>query len=234
MKKRFFAFGCSYTNFNYLTWADYVGVNFDEYYNLGQGGASNTFIMNRVIEVDRYYDFDPETDTVYVMLSGIGRFSWLKNNKWETPGDLNGWIKHSKDDPNYLSVKSFTENLWNDDWAVHMSWIAAVAIKKLLSIKNIPHKLLMGLDNSHYIQHRNMLNLNSISADKAKDIYDMLSIKESLEEFRKTVEESDGHGHPSASMHLLYATKHFPELITDRSRSLINKPVYRSLIHNIL
>jgi hypothetical protein len=35
---RFFAFGCSYTRYAYATWADYIGVNFDEYYNYGCGG----------------------------------------------------------------------------------------------------------------------------------------------------------------------------------------------------
>ena len=31
---RFFAFGCSYTNWPHPTWADFIGINFEEYYNL--------------------------------------------------------------------------------------------------------------------------------------------------------------------------------------------------------
>jgi hypothetical protein len=48
--KRCFSFGCSYTNHCWVTWADFVGSNFDIYINFGRGGASNTFIMNQVFE----------------------------------------------------------------------------------------------------------------------------------------------------------------------------------------
>ena len=41
IKKRFFAFGCSYTHWNLNpTWADFIGINFEEYYNLEKKIAS--------------------------------------------------------------------------------------------------------------------------------------------------------------------------------------------------
>ena len=62
--KRFFAFGCSYTSYSYATWADLIGIHFKEYYNYGRAGCSNAYIMNRVVEANEMYQFNPETDYV--------------------------------------------------------------------------------------------------------------------------------------------------------------------------
>ena len=48
-KSRFFAFGCSYTNWIHNpTWADFIGINYNKYYNFGRPGASNTYIMQKI------------------------------------------------------------------------------------------------------------------------------------------------------------------------------------------
>jgi hypothetical protein len=54
--KRFFVFGCSFTKHHWPTWADFIAVNYDEYYNFAQGGC-NTFIMNRMIEIDHLKNY---------------------------------------------------------------------------------------------------------------------------------------------------------------------------------
>jgi hypothetical protein len=39
-KKRFFSFGCSFTkSWENPTWADYVGIEFDNFYNLAMPGS---------------------------------------------------------------------------------------------------------------------------------------------------------------------------------------------------
>ena len=69
MKKRLFAFGCSYTLYSYPTWVDFIGINFEEHYNYGRSGASNTFIMNRIIEANDQFKFNPDTDLILIMLN---------------------------------------------------------------------------------------------------------------------------------------------------------------------
>ena len=96
--KRCFAFGCSYTSYSYATWADLIGINFKEYYNYGRAGCSNTYIMNRIIEADRTYNFNPDTDFVLIMLTGFGRFSYLpRQSGWQTKGDLYSYNNNTND-----------------------------------------------------------------------------------------------------------------------------------------
>ena len=49
MNKRLFTFGCSFTQWKWPTWADYIGINFDEYYNAGQAGSDNKHILNHIL-----------------------------------------------------------------------------------------------------------------------------------------------------------------------------------------
>jgi hypothetical protein len=48
---RYFAFGCSYTNYYWPTYADYLGTCFDEYYNLGAAGAGNRYIFLKLLNL---------------------------------------------------------------------------------------------------------------------------------------------------------------------------------------
>ena len=40
--------GCSYTNFEWPTYADWLAPGWDEFENLGAGGAGNRFIFQRI------------------------------------------------------------------------------------------------------------------------------------------------------------------------------------------
>ena len=231
MKKRFFAFGCSYTNYSYATWADFVGSNFDEYHNYGRGGASNTYIMERVVEFNELYKFNTETDFVIVMLSGFGRFSYY-NKDWVTNGDLYSYYYNTKD----AKIKGFIDHMWSENWAIHMSWIAAKTIKQTL--KNIPHKIAMSIDNRHYLETDGSKwgkeqVISETSIQKAKDIYDLLDYKESLDEYMmKNYTNNDYYiwkeennrrdGHPTQKMHFDFAKDKFPEYITEKSQNFLN------------
>jgi len=60
---RLFAFGCSFTNYSWSTWADCLAPEFDYFENWGQSGAGNDFIFNSVMECDQRYNFGAN-DTV--------------------------------------------------------------------------------------------------------------------------------------------------------------------------
>jgi hypothetical protein len=232
MIKRFFAFGCSYTQYSYATWADFVGCNFDEYYNYGRGGASNSFIMNRVVECDEIFKFNSETDTVIVMLSGFGRFSYL-NKKWFTDGDLYSYYNNTKDS----KIKGFLEHMWSEESAIYNSWIAAKTIKTVL--KDIPHKLFMAIDNRNYFEMDGSKwgreqTIRPHAIEKTKSIYSMLDDAESLDEWmsRKYVRDDyyiwkeEGNrfdGHPTQKMHFDFIKDKIPEYLTAKSQNLFNQ-----------
>lgn len=237
MKKRFFAFGCSYTRSWGATWADFIGVNFDEYANFGRGGASNTFIMNRIVEFNENYGFNPETDYVIVMLTGFGRFSYLNNKEntsWQTNGDI--YSNYSVTGDKVLEI--FIENMWSDRWAVYQSWIAAKNIKNLLVRNNIKHDILMGINNTFFleemtadIERRNIID--AVSVKQACEIYDIVKYKESLDEWKNKRYKEKDHAffqlenyrdmHPTTKMHYEYVLEKFPNFINEKTHTLLEK-----------
>lgn len=88
--KRFFTFGCSFTEYKYPTWANIIQRNMPDvtFYNLGRCGGGNTFISNRITEANRIFNFC-ETDLVMVMWSTFCREDrYTYNYGWKTPGNI--------------------------------------------------------------------------------------------------------------------------------------------------
>lgn len=227
-RKRFFAFGCSYTQYSYATWADLIGRRFEEYYNFGAAGCSNTHIMNKVIEADNFYKFDASTDLVIIMLTGFGRFTYLpkNSNNWISKGDLYTY-NHNTKDP---ITTAFVDNMWSDDWAVYQSWINVKTIKNILDSKKIDYKILMGIDNSGYID--GTAQVSDFMLDKAKEIYTLLDVKQSLDEWKKINNHVDSpywqdvsrpDGHPSTRVYMKYLQDHFPELVDENMEQFVSR-----------
>jgi len=79
--KRFFAFGCSFTNYKWLTWADIIGHDIDYYENWAKGGAGNHFIFNSVIEADARHRFTKD-DLIIIFWSTKEREDRYLDNRW--------------------------------------------------------------------------------------------------------------------------------------------------------
>ena len=79
--KRFFAFGCSFTNYAWPTWADIIGQDIPVYENWGARGGGNEFIFNSIIEADVRHKFNQE-DLIMIMWSSTCREDRYSNNKW--------------------------------------------------------------------------------------------------------------------------------------------------------
>lgn len=79
--KRFFAFGCSLTNYYWPTWADIIGRDIEFYQNWGVPGAGNHYIFNSIVEANTRYKFNND-DLVIVMWSTMHREDRYKNNRW--------------------------------------------------------------------------------------------------------------------------------------------------------
>jgi hypothetical protein len=87
--KRFFSFGCSFTNTTWPTWANLIAkecVN-AEFYNFGISGSGNVCIASRISEINQRYNFC-DTDLVMVLWSTFSRDDRFVDGKWETHGSV--------------------------------------------------------------------------------------------------------------------------------------------------
>lgn len=86
--KRFFAFGCSFTDYHWWTWADIIGYNFKEnYYNYAQSGFGNTAIMYSLVEAAETHKINKD-DLVIICWSNISREDRYKGKRWITVGNI--------------------------------------------------------------------------------------------------------------------------------------------------
>jgi hypothetical protein len=93
--KRLFTFGCSFTKYVWPTWADLLGVGFDEFQNWGYRGIGNRGIAERIAEAHARHQFN-KNDTVIVQWSTHLRHDWYNDHQqpagrppgWKTNGSL--------------------------------------------------------------------------------------------------------------------------------------------------
>lgn len=213
------------TRYAYATWADLISSNFDEYYNYGRPGSSNTLIMQRFIEANQKFNFNSD-DTVMVMFTGIGRYSYYTDeDSWVTNGDLHPYLSNNK----HPTLESFMKNMWSENWAVNASWVAMQAIKNILELKSIPHRILIGVNNDRYLNENAFVNDESVK--KASEIMNSGINKEPFDNWTSNnkphyiksatqyyTESKIPDGHPSQRMHYLFVKKFLPEYDTEKTR----------------
>lgn len=87
--KRVFMFGCSFTKYEWPTWANIISFEMPEAlkYNFGQSGGGNLYIAERVVAANQRYKFN-ENDLVLLMWSTHCREDRYIENHWETPGNI--------------------------------------------------------------------------------------------------------------------------------------------------
>lgn len=135
--KRFFAFGCSFTNHMIESWADIVAYDLKvPFYNYGRGGAGNQYIFNTVMQADLIHNITSD-DLVMVNWTNVCREDKYLNNKWVTPGNIytqdvydNSYIKKWADPLNY-SLRDFA---------------SFKAVADLLKNKGIEHHFMKMID----------------------------------------------------------------------------------------
>ncbi len=218
--KRFFAFGCSYTGYRYPTWADFVGANFEEYYNFGRGGACNRYIMGAFLRANDVYKFN-EDDLVIVMFTSANRNLVYKDTNVVLLGDI------TEDHPSYSKFSSL-DGLLN-------SWMSSKIIKNTLVSLNINHYLLQGVpllwrykweDKWTKIFDPTLVNFdNQRRQYMIDDFMDNLSMDSSLDEWcgpNNSEGASSTDGHPKSIVHYEYVKKFFPQFKTDKSEEFLD------------
>lgn len=228
--KRLFVFGCSLSRYAYATWADLAGANFDEYYNFARAGGSNSLMMGRLVEADERFNFNKDTDTVLIMVTGIGRHSYyLPYEGWVAKGDLYSYVNNSKD----KIMEFFLKNMHSDKNDVYNSWLSVKTMKQLLVAKNIPHKILLGINYSDYLNKNEYNDEDSIK--KVLAIQSMLDITTPLHDwFANRTDDITGSntpfytestisdGHPSQKMHYEFLKEFLPEYNTDKTKEMFD------------
>lgn len=143
--KRFFTFGCSFTNYHWSTWADIVAKELKvPFYNYGRTGAGNQYIFNTIMQADALYNFN-EDDLVMVCWSSITREDRFTKDGWITPGNIYSQSQYDID-----FVKK-----WVDPTGCAIRDFALIkGVTDLLELKNISHHQMKMLDFNHINQFK--------------------------------------------------------------------------------
>ena len=211
MFERCFAFGCSFTHWYYWpTWADFVAVNSENYYNFGNPGLSNKTILNRFLEVDSLMNFTTR-DLILVGITNIGRHNWLEEKDmkpvWFCHGGPENW-------PDTEKANFIRNNLWKHQWGIYDSWLTVKTITKLLNHRGIKHLMIMAMDNNHW---KHFFRLDNKENDMLDDILTVCGQCSSLQEFSLTYPKVKDDNHPNIDAHYEYIENYYPEYITDKS-----------------
>lgn len=237
---RCFVFGCSMTKYVYATWADYLGVNFSEYYNCGLEGGCNTYIANRVVEVKEKYKFNPNTDFVAVGMTAIPRISFY-SRELPSHSTTHGWVakgnvyEYAKESPNDEFSK-FVNKYLTYDWFMYQSYINLKIIRQALS--NIPHVIFnavgTGLINN-IISDSNQIIYKEYITDTSKNNFNGFSSEAGLAGWKvgqytpvtwqKTnfTKSCWTDPHPTQEIHYKFFTKMFSKYATEKSQHYYNK-----------
>lgn len=92
--------GCSSTDYKWTTWADILANSFDEYVNVGIGGADNATIARNLITEAREGDF------AVVLWTGFDRWSQWIEEGYPMPKDENNHWRH-------LGTVVFDKEFWS-------------------------------------------------------------------------------------------------------------------------
>lgn len=83
--KRLITSGCSYTQYCWNTWADYLATAFEQHIQLGQAGMDCARIARGILDQDL-----TESDNVVICWTGFDRFNYLSNDQWQGLGSVLG------------------------------------------------------------------------------------------------------------------------------------------------
>ena len=104
-KKRLFTFGCSFTHYNWPTWADLLGQEFEEHCNYATAGAGNLFISCHLAEAMARHNIN-KNDTVMIMWSNATREDRYIN-KWVSPGNIYSYPETKENPYSKKFIKEF-------------------------------------------------------------------------------------------------------------------------------
>ena len=216
--KRLFTCGCSYTIWHWPTWADYIGVNFDAYYNFARSGSDNKNILYNVLNANEKFNFTKD-DTIIVMFTSFNRCSYFKQYELFNSGDL---VEQQEQHP-FMNKYPYEAGIYD-------SWLSAKSIKNLLDGKGVNYHLQQALPYDFLWENKKVLKTNhSINySELVLDYLNLLDSKVSLDGWvqdnydfvkeRVVWQDTNTHdGHPTMRHHLDFVEKFFPQYYTEKA-----------------
>ena len=90
MKDKLLVSGCSYTQYLYPTWSDWLGEHFDEYVNLGMSGTGARYSYLKILNFLNSPNINPSEYIVIVQWSSLLRHDYRRNpnNNWSGGGQI--------------------------------------------------------------------------------------------------------------------------------------------------
>lgn len=211
---RLFTFGCSFTNYRWSTWADCLAPEFDEFYNWGQSGGGNNFILNSVMEADQQHKFSTN-DTIIVCWTDVMREDQY-TNKWQTLGNIID---------NKIYTKEYVARLTERGALIkNLAYIKSTKVF-LESKSNLSWKFMSMCD----ITHDNLWADTPIGANDVIELYRDV-IDSILPSFKKVLrplgwggpypgwceQNRNGDPHPNPAEHLEYLDSVLPGWVTNQ------------------
>lgn len=220
--KRLFTFGCSFTKWQWPTWADILSKNqsYDLYENWGEPGAGNLFIFNSIIECNLRHKFTKD-DTICVMWSTTHRVDVYNNHKWNLQGGL-----------------AEQGEYWNDQRGYYIRDLALIyAVDQIMSSIGCNFEM-MSMTNwhNHVLSSKGLKIIAGTTADTdCDDIIEFYSellskIHPSMHEviynhdWNSRPQYTNNDHHPGPELHLEYLIKIFgDDRISSDARMMINE-----------
>ena len=172
MSKRFFAFGCSYTEYEWPTWADILGRHYHnmgyEVYNFGNSGTGNVAIMHAVTKADSDYNFTDD-DIICIMWTSWSREDRLA--RWDTQTTESTpptWDKFG----NSLSNPHYDADWIKKYWSLENDVVNAITTRKLIT-KAFPQIKFQG----SLVHNESMISDFDAMHDNLWDLYDSMQFK---------------------------------------------------------
>jgi len=218
---RLFTFGCSFTEYDWPTWADILGRDFDYYENWGKCGGGNQYIFNSLIEANSRNKFT-DNDTIIIMWTNVVREDYYLKGTWRTQGNV--YSRQSTYDEEFIKKFSDNRGFLIRDLAT------VTATVELLDHWKVKYHLLSMVPLTNLDQYRttrsrdnDVIALYSSAVDKVKP-----SVYEVVFDFDWNSRNWSGKNrldkHPIPSEHLEYIEKVLPGYsISDATREWVKQ-----------
>lgn len=218
MSKRMFAFGCSFTEYGWPTWADIIARNEGyDYQNWGGCGYGNLAISSSVAEANARFKFNAD-DHIYIMWTNVTR-----EDRWHPR--FGGWNR---------AGNVYTSSCYPENWVEKFVDITGCFVrdlaqihltKALLDSTGCKYKMMSMVDIINHDQYS--ITESDPGSEPVFDVYaeTIASIAPSVHrvvfnydwESRTWPRECDSHyrpdSHPLPVEHLEYVEKMFPEIV---------------------
>jgi hypothetical protein len=222
--KRLYTFGCSYTKFQWPTWADFVGSSFEQYENWGKPGSGNYIIASKLYEC-HYVNNITKDDTVLIMLSSCDRFDYIDNqSNWSTGGNIYG--------KNHTLSGYFTEIAWNQENALYNTWYNVKTIITLLNTIGCKYKIMKGFDFFSIDGKMDLFDQEMFTRKRVlniKNYFDSVITGTSLTDFHTKnpitykFDNGEADGHPTITIHHNWVKENMKEFYKPEMELLCEK-----------